>query len=98
MMTTAVGALADGVVGRITASSADAVDAIKGHGDDVAAQLGQASALVSTAIRSHADDAVGRIATSSARAVDAIKEHQNSVAGQLVELVSRAVRRIRRSC
>ncbi len=75
MMTTAVGAHADDVVGRITASSADAVDAIKGHGDGVAAQLALASATMTTSVGAHADDVVGRITASSADAVDAIKGH-----------------------
>ena len=63
--------------------SAQAVEAIREHGDNVAVQLAEASLVMSGAIGAHADDAVGRINVSSGQAVEAIREHGDNVAGQL---------------
>ena len=84
-MSSAVGAHADEIVGRINASSAVAIDAIRGHGDGVAASLAGASSAMSGAVSDHAEEIVGRINASSARAVDAIKGHGDGVAMRLAE-------------
>ena len=79
-MSDAIGAHADDVVGRIRASSAEVVEAIRVHGGGVAARLAEAADEARGAVSAHADDVVGRIAASSAEAVDAITGHGDSVA------------------
>src|SRR6202042_2138291 len=79
----AVAAYADEVVGRVSTSGAQTVDAIRAQGNSVADQLAHASETTRGAVAEYADDVVARISASGEQAVAAIRFHGDSIADRL---------------
>ena len=72
-MSGAVAAYADEVVGRVSASGTQTVDAIRVQGDSVADQLAQASEAARSAVASYSNEVVSQATASGAQTVEAIR-------------------------
>ena len=75
----------DNLVGRIGATNAEVLEAIRTHGNSVAVRLSEAAASASNAVAAHADDVVNRVSASSAEAAETLRTHGDILATRLSE-------------